>query len=209
MAKRNKTTLKQIPTDQSAPSNFLKKWSWIFFALGVLLYANTWFHDYAVDDAIVIYDNEFTTKGIAGIPNLLKYDTFRGFFKVEGKDNLVSGGRYRPLTPVMYAAEVQLFSPKKKDENGQVVKDKDGDEVFDPNENGELNMVKIVGHFINTLLYGLTCVVLFLVMLQLLSPNKKINNWDEKAALIAIGTTLLFLAHPIHTEGSGQYKRTG
>ena len=201
MAKRNKpipskVTKTATPTD----TNFTKRWSWILFVLGVLLYANTLRHDYTVDDAIVIYDNEFTTKGVAGIPSLLKYDTFRGFFKVEGKESLVSGGRYRPLTPMMYAMEVELFSAKKKNDNGEIVKDKDGDEVFDPNQNGELNTVKFVGHLINTLLYGLTGVVLFWLLLQMLSPGKNLSGWNNKAAFIALVTTLLFLAHPIHTE---------
>ncbi|MEO1259352.1 MAG: tetratricopeptide repeat protein [Bacteroidota bacterium] len=201
MAKRKKSVSrknKKIATQSD--SNFVKKWSWIIFALGVLLYANTWRHNYAVDDAIVIYDNEFTTKGVAGIPGLMKYDTFRGFFKVEGKESLVSGGRYRPLTPIMYALEVQLFSKKKKNENGQVVKNKDGDEVFDPDESGSLNTVKFIGHFINTLLFGLTCVLLFWVFLQILSPTQKPTSWKDQAAFIALGATLLFLAHPVHTE---------
>jgi len=77
--------------------------------LSILLYANTLGHDYTQDDAIVIYDNMFTTKGLSGIPGLLKHDTFYGFFKEEGKSNLVSGGRYRPLTPVMFAVGWQLF----------------------------------------------------------------------------------------------------
>ena len=62
-----------------------------------LLYGNTLNHEYTQDDAIVIYDNMFTTKGVSGIPEILKYDTFKGFFKVEGKDKLVSGGRYLSL----------------------------------------------------------------------------------------------------------------
>ena len=201
MAKRKKAPPnKKGNTATPADSNFTKRWTWILFVFGVLLYANTLRHNYAVDDAIVIYDNEFTTKGVAGIPSLLKYDTFRGFFKVEGKEMLVSGGRYRPLTPMMYAMEAQLFSPKKKDENGQIVKDKDGDDVFDPYEDGKLNSVKFIGHLINALLYGLTGAVLFWLLLEMLSPGKKINDWKNKGAFIAIGATLLFLAHPIHTE---------
>ncbi|MEL7021688.1 MAG: tetratricopeptide repeat protein, partial [Bacteroidota bacterium] len=107
------------------------------FLLAVLLYANTLTHDYTQDDAIVIYENEFTTQGLAGIPDILKYDTFRGFFKEEGKDQLVAGGRYRPLTLVMFAAEVELFGQS-----------------------------PLVGHLINILLYGLVGVLLYLVLLQ-------------------------------------------
>jgi len=116
--------------------------AWVLFALGFLLYANTLGHDYAQDDAIVITDNMFTTEGIAGIPGILQYDTFYGFFKEEGKANLVAGGRYRPLTLVMFAFEYQLF----------------GQHSF-------------IGHLVNALLYGLTGFVLYWLLLQLFRPK--------------------------------------
>ena len=111
----------------------------ILFIFGILLYANTINHEYAQDDAIVIYDNMYTTQGIAGIPGLLKYDTFFGFFKEEGKAALVSGGRYRPLTPIMFALEWQLFGRS-----------------------------PMVGHLFNVLLYGLLGVILFFTIDKLL-----------------------------------------
>lgn len=116
--------------------------AWVIFALGCLLYANTLGHDYAQDDAIVITDNMFTTEGISGIPGILQYDTFYGFFKEEGKANLVAGGRYRPLTLVMFAIEYQLF----------------GQNPF-------------IGHLVNALLYGLTGFVLYWLLLQLFRPK--------------------------------------
>lgn len=73
------------------------------------VYLNTLAHDYALDDAIVITDNVIVQKGIAGWPELFTYDTFYGFFQDEGKAQLVAGGRYRPLTPAMFALEQQLF----------------------------------------------------------------------------------------------------
>ncbi|HFA48970.1 MAG TPA: tetratricopeptide repeat protein [Bacteroidetes bacterium] len=201
MSKRKKPVSKKTAQAVALPdTNFIRRYSWIIFAFGVLLYLNTLRHNYAVDDAIVIYDNEFTTKGVAGIPDLLKYDSFRGFFKVEGKASLVSGGRYRPLSSVMYALEVQLFSKKKKDKKGQIIKDKDGDEIFDPYEEGKLNAVKFVGHLINVLLYGLTGVVLFWLLLEMLAPGKKKLNWNNKAGFVALAATLVFMAHPVHTE---------
>ncbi len=199
MAKR-KPTQKRKVTPDSDPGKFVRLFSWIIFSLGVALYANTLFFDYTVDDAIVIYDNEFTTKGVAGIPGLLKYDTFRGFFKVEGKENLVAGGRYRPLTPVMYALEVQLFSPKKLDASGQPVKDKDGDTVFDPYQGGRINAVKLVGHLVNVLLYALTCVVVFWLLLKMLSPGGQAVASTGYAPFVALTAALLFTVHPIHTE---------
>jgi protein O-mannosyl-transferase len=85
------------------------KVSVVLFLFTFLLYGNTLWHEYTQDDAIVITDNMFTQKGVAGIPGLFRYDTFYGFFKEEGKAALVAGGRYRPLTPAMFALEKQLF----------------------------------------------------------------------------------------------------
>lgn len=53
----------------------------LFFALAVLLYANTLTHGFVQDDAIVITDNMFTTQGIQGIPGILSKDTFLAFSK--------------------------------------------------------------------------------------------------------------------------------
>lgn len=112
--------------------------------IGMALYANTLWHNYTQDDAIVIYDNEFTTRGIQGIPDLFRYDTFRGFFKEAGKDKLVAGGRYRPLTPALFALEWQLFGRS-----------------------------PMIGHLVNALLYGLTGLVLYRTLLFLLAFAKK------------------------------------
>jgi len=84
-----------------------KKIYLILFIFTFLLYGNTLTHDFALDDAIVITDNDFTKKGIRGIPDILTNDTFTGFFGV--KKNLVSGGRYRPLSLVLFAIEYQLL----------------------------------------------------------------------------------------------------
>ncbi|MBI5914649.1 MAG: tetratricopeptide repeat protein [Bacteroidetes bacterium] len=201
MAKR-KVALKKkdVETPATEAGRFRRRFSIVIFALGVALYANTLSFDYTVDDAIVIYDNEFTCKGLAGIPGLLKYDTFRGFFKVEGKEKLVSGGRYRPLTPLMYAAEVQFFAPKKRDAAGQPVKDAAGHTAFDPNEGGKLNAVKFIGHLVNVLLYGLTGVVVFWLLLKILSPGGPPNSSGNLPTYVALAAALLFVAHPIHTE---------
>jgi tetratricopeptide (TPR) repeat protein len=89
------------------------KWRYhITFVVSIVLYLPTITFDYTLDDAIVVYDNDFTKKGTNGIVDLLRYDTFRGFFKVEGKEKLVSGGRYRPLTPILFGIEYQITNGK-------------------------------------------------------------------------------------------------
>ncbi len=108
---------------------------WILFAIGLLLYANTFEHGYAQDDAIVISENAFTQKGVEGIAEIFRYDTFRGFFKEAGKATLVAGGRYRPLTLATFAVEVEAFGQN-----------------------------PTVGHVLNAIYYGLTTLILYLLV---------------------------------------------
>ncbi len=110
--------------------------------LGSLLYLQTTTFDYTQDDAIVINENMFTTEGLSGIPGLFMYDTFYGYFKDHSKTRLVSGGRYRPLTPAMFAIEYAIAG-----------------------ENPWFS------HFISAISYGLLCWILYAFLLALLTPR--------------------------------------
>ena len=138
-----------------------------------LLYGNTLGHQYAQDDAIVITDNMFTQDGVSGISGHLTNDTFFGFFKKEGKAKLVSGGRYRPLTPIMFCLEYEAFG---------------------------LN--PFVSHLINVLMYWLLCIAIFSLLALLFAQSESINQPTSLALII----TLLFLAHPVHTEAVANIK---
>lgn len=72
-----------------------------------LIYANTLWNKYALDDDIVIGKNMFTQQGFAGIKKIMSTDVFLGFFKVEKA--LVAGGRYRPLSVATFAIEHELW----------------------------------------------------------------------------------------------------
>lgn len=105
MAKR-----KKIKTQELSEISKNIRWIYAFLFFGIcLLYANTIGHDYTLDDAVVITENAYTKQGLSGLPEIFSYDTFRGFFQREGKDNLVAGGRYRPLSQAMFAVEYQIF----------------------------------------------------------------------------------------------------
>lgn len=122
---------------------FLSGWAkWSIFLFGVALYLQTLTYDYTLDDAIVIYENQYTTSGFKGIGGILGHDTFYGFFKEAGKSQLVSGGRYRPLSLILFAIEWQLFGRS-------------------PGS----------GHALNLLLYGLLCLMVYLTMERLLAPT--------------------------------------
>lgn len=170
--KQNKTAAAALPATgpayESVPTFFQNVYlqAWLIFALAFGLYANTLGHGFTLDDGIVITDNMFTKQGIEGIPGLLSKDTFFGFFKVEGKDQLVSGGRYRPLTPVLFAFVYQIVGNK-----------------------------PFLFHLLTVLLFAGTCVLLYHTLRLMLRPRR-----EHYATLAAFLATVLFAAHPVHTE---------
>jgi len=110
-SKKKKKQNKVIPpTIQKVDKVIAEKWVMIgIFIFSFLLYGASILYDFTLDDAIVITENEFTQKGIAGLADLFNKDTFHGFFGEAGKDKLVSGGRYRPFTLAMFAVERTIF----------------------------------------------------------------------------------------------------
>jgi protein O-mannosyl-transferase len=151
------------------------RWAYIFlFVFAILLYANTLNHSFAFDDSVVITGNKYTRQGLDGVKTLATKDLFYGIY---GSALDLEGGRWRPLTLVMFAVEYQFFGNN-----------------------------ATPYHFINILLYGITAIVLFMTLLQIFLPERK---WKLAVSpplegvgggLLAFITTLLFIAHPIHTE---------
>ncbi len=84
--------------------------------------------------------------------------------------NLLAGGRYRPLSIATFAVEWELFGSNPK-----------------------------IGHFINILLYALTNLLLYRILVMLFAARFKRppRYWYLTIPFI---TTLLFIAHPLHTE---------
>ena len=80
----------------------------IIIILSFLVYGNTLFHDYALDDTLVITENEYTLSGFRGVNDLFTEEFFNGFFDQKNK-KLVAGGRYRPLSMVTFAIEWDLI----------------------------------------------------------------------------------------------------
>lgn len=156
------------------------------FMLSLLCYVNTTSLDYALDDAIVIHDNMFTTDGVSGIGGILGKDTFFGFFKEEGKAQLVAGGRYRPLSLVTFALEWELFADSAPDQNTPA---------------SQLGRPWI-SHLINALLFAATVLLLYSVIHLLFK-----SRFDASAAaIVALVTASIFAAHPIHTEAVANIK---
>ena len=156
-------------------TSFFKENALVLAVLSVLafgLYASTVRFDYALDDTMVITGNKFTQRGFDGIGDIFRYESFRGYFGEQ--KNLLEGDRYRPLSIATFAAEVGIF--------------------------GKGN--KAAGHFINILLYVLTAILMYRVLLFMF-PNKKIKQDASKFSpffTVSFIATALFIAHPLHVE---------
>lgn len=136
----------------------------IIAGLALLLYANTFGHQYAFDDHIVITGNRYTLDGFGGIWGILSEDSFAGF--LGDNSATVAGGRYRPLSLVSFAIEQAIFGGNPH-----------------------------ISHIINALLYALTGLLIYYLLLHLRSSQR-----------VAFVTALLFVVHPIHTEAVANIK---
>ncbi|MCS6916214.1 MAG: tetratricopeptide repeat protein [Chitinophagales bacterium] len=80
--------------------------SFLVVATALALYVNTLHHGFVLDDGIVLSKNKYVQRGLDGIPDLIGRDSFHGSI---GTSELLSGGRYRPLSLMIFALEVELF----------------------------------------------------------------------------------------------------
>jgi tetratricopeptide (TPR) repeat protein len=165
----------------------------VLFALAVLLYANTVPNKWAVDDLPIIRDNTLVQRGLAGVPAIFTHDAFYGYYQQDL--NALTGGRYRPLSPALFAAEAELLAPVKRDAQQEVVHDKQGYRLRDL---GADTWFPNLLHLQNALLFGLLCVVLYQGLGQLLRPA--LAAGPARADAVAALATLLFALHPLHTE---------
>lgn len=75
----------------------------ILSILSILLYANTFTHDFALDDVAAITKNSFVQKGVAGIPDILTTGSWDGF---NPEKNMKI---YRPFQIVTLAVQYEFF----------------------------------------------------------------------------------------------------
>ena len=114
----------------------------LIFLFTVAIYFNTLWNNYALDDSVMIWQNKFTLKGLGGIKDLFTHDSLTGFWGEKGSQ-MVSGGRYRPLSLLTFALEVNFFGLNPR-----------------------------VSHGVNVLLFASTCLLLYHLLLSLI-PRRK------------------------------------
>ena len=86
--------------------------------------------EYALDDGIIIHQNDHVVKGIHGVKDILLKDAYESFYRRMCATDQLAGGRYRPLSAVSFAIEQEFLGPYR---TGLYTK------AEDSNKNGQLD----------------------------------------------------------------------
>lgn len=124
-----------------------------------LFYANSIPNKYALDDDLTILSNAYVQMGFKGIPKILTNDSYATYYTSMGGDptKQLSGGRYRPLSEIIFAIEQQLF--------------------------GDSDMLPYLRHFVNIIAYMACVLAIFYFLEKFLF--KKIYRGSDMAFLAA------------------------
>ena len=149
----------------------------ILAILAIGLYAASLSFGYALDDTMVVEKNKIVQKGFDGMGDIFRFESFRGYFGEQKQ--LLEGDRYRPLSLMTFAAEIGIFGKEKP----------------------------FFGHFFNLLLYALTALLLYRVLLFMFPREGETtdgtDNFMSKFTpffMIPFLATALFIVHPLHVE---------
>lgn len=172
----------------------------VLLTLIVLFYCNTLSLDFALDDRMVIMENEFALDGSwDSVKRIFTEDTFTGYF---GNDkSVVVGGRYRPMSQLTFMLEASLFGKKIKEQIGDV---HDFDNLHDPSHEDFFtgSFLAFFCHLMNVVYYILLCLLVYEVLSKLFRKYQG-DRWFQSLAFLA---ALLFALHPIHTEAVANVK---
>ncbi len=191
MTKKKKNTTQELPVKKNNAATVIeqqKEFSFNSFkgqavitaVICFLLYFNTFNNEYALDDDLVIVKNEFVHDGFAGIPDILKNDSYESYNKQVNGSNQLAGGRYRPLSIITFAIEQQLSG----NTGNYIPAAQKNDEHIDTG-------LAHTRHVINVLLYIASIIALLYFLRTIIFASQPLT------AFVAV---LIFAIHPIHTE---------
>lgn len=98
--------------------------------VGFVFYITSVNGEYALDDGIIIHQNDHVIKGVRGIKDIMTRDAYESFYRRMCATDQLAGGRYRPLSVVSFALEQELIGSYR---TGLYMK------VEDSNKNGILD----------------------------------------------------------------------
>ena len=79
---------------------------WFIVIISAVFYINTLSNQFALDDVMVLTENKSVKQGLSGFGDIITKDGFYGYV---GDVNDLSGGRWRPLSLLVFATEYQIF----------------------------------------------------------------------------------------------------
>ncbi|MDF2450370.1 MAG: bacteriophage receptor, outer rane subunit [Bacteroidota bacterium] len=180
----------------------------VIILLGLIFNLTSLHNEYALDDGIIIHQNDHVIKGIKGIKDIMTKDAYESFYRRMNATDQLAGGRYRPLSVVSFAIEQEFIGAYPKDGlYPQQCWDTNGNKVNDPeediNDDGVFNEVdcQVKGaslrHFVNIITFIIGVMLLYLFF----------RNYIFKANHdLAFLAALIFLMHPIHSEAIANVK---
>jgi protein O-mannosyl-transferase len=111
-------TISQPEKQEESKSNFKyfpffnkKQPIFVLVLLGIIFYCTSLYNEYALDDGIVIHQNNYVLKGVAGIKDLMNRDLYDAFYRRMNAIDQLQGGRYHPLATISYAIEQEFIGP--------------------------------------------------------------------------------------------------
>jgi tetratricopeptide (TPR) repeat protein len=179
----------------------------VIILLGLIFNLTTLNNEYALDDGIIIHQNDHVIKGIKGIKDIMTKDAYESFYRRMNATDQLAGGRYRPLSVVSFAIEQEFIGSYKNGLYPGRCWDTNENKIDDPeedlNNDGVFNEVdcQVKGaslrHFVNIITFIIGVMLLFLFFRNYIFKN----NHD-----LAFLAALLFLMHPIHSEAIANVK---
>lgn len=139
--------------------------------VGFVFYITSVNNEYALDDGIIIHQNDHVLKGVRGIKGIITKDAYESFYRRMCATDQLAGGRYRPLSVVSFAIEQEFMGAYRsglymqvQDLNGNGVLDKEKVNYVSPCGRPESNYE--YNDFVDTNGDGLA------------QPNECYNCWD-------------------------------
>ncbi len=81
----------------------------VIILLGLIFNLTSLHNEYALDDGIIIHQNDHVLKGSHGIKDILTKDAYESFYRKMHASDQLAGGRYRPLSVVSFTLEQELI----------------------------------------------------------------------------------------------------
>jgi len=195
-----KTTTNVSQTSESKIR--MRIWPYLLVLItSVGLYINTIGHQYALDDNMTIISNDYVQQGLGGMKDIFTKDMLDAYYRHMNAGGRLSGGRFRPLSIASFALEQEIIGTRKSgefkssewDKNKNGIQDKEEDVYRDGIYDAKDAMARGFGmrHFITILLYGICVCIIFYYLSHIVFARQ---------ILLSFIITLVFAAHPIHTE---------